>query len=103
MTKSDLKTGMFGVMDDGDWFVIVDDTIVYENGMFDTIDRISDDLCYETYKIERLYKLKYHGGFNSVKFGLYSPIYDRRKQESVEMTIPEIEKALGITNLKIKK
>lgn len=55
--KSDLKTGMFGKMSDGDMFVIVDDLIVYNGHQgFDRIGDVRDDLCLPYYSIDYLIK-----------------------------------------------
>lgn len=48
MTKADLKTGMFGRTNDNDWFVVVNDLLVYENGSFDNLSDIHDDLTFES-------------------------------------------------------
>ena len=60
-TKDDLRTGMFGKMTDGNWFVIVDDNIIYQNGRVDSIKGMNDDLSFTsllhtTYAVEVLVK-----------------------------------------------
>lgn len=54
-TKEDIKTGMFGVMDNGNKFVIVNDRIVYQHGPFDELYSLNDnfEMCYN--KIDKLY------------------------------------------------
>jgi hypothetical protein len=52
--KSDLKTGMFGRMSDGDIFVIVNDLIVYQTGYHDAVSRLSDDMKLWGYDIDIL-------------------------------------------------
>ena len=41
--KSELKTGVFGRMSNGWWFVIVDDSFIYESGKFDEVDQVDLD------------------------------------------------------------
>ena len=48
MTRADLKTGMFGKTNDNDWFVVVNDLLVYENGGFDEISMLTEDLMFES-------------------------------------------------------
>ena len=54
-TKKDIKTGMFGVMNDDKRFVIVDDLIVYEKGSFDRVSGMDEDLDLIFYRIDKLY------------------------------------------------
>ena len=57
-TKKDLKTGMFGYVDDNieDWFVIVDNNLIYQKGCMDEIYRLNDDLKFPSgRKITALY------------------------------------------------
>lgn len=100
MTKKDLKTGMFGVDNDGNYFIVVNNLIVYQNGGFDLLDYVEDDLTLSFRR--RIMKLFNCGSFKQAKNDL-DIIYDREKEIVNEMTISEIEKALGISNLKIKK
>ena len=48
MTKSELKTGMFGVADDmdDDIFVVVGDRLIYRSGSYDNFEDISEDLTF---------------------------------------------------------
>lgn len=46
MTKADLKTGMFGRTNLNCWFVVVNDLLVYEDGDFDNISDMRDDLSF---------------------------------------------------------
>jgi hypothetical protein len=48
MTKSELKTGMFGIADDldDDIFVVVGDKLVYKNGHYDHLADVSEDLVF---------------------------------------------------------
>ena len=54
-TKNDLKTGMFGVMDDEMNFVIVGDKIIYQNDGFDNVKSLTEDLCFYSRKIMKVY------------------------------------------------
>lgn len=54
-TKSDLKPGMFGVMDNGNLFVIVNDKIIYQNDGYDNIESLDDDLSLNFHKINKVY------------------------------------------------
>lgn len=97
-TKDNLKTGTFGEMSDGSVFVVVNDTLVYEKGGYDSIRRLDDDLSYFCNRIMKV-------SDNAISFNTFRSfdtplIYDRNA--IVEMTIEEIEKKLGIKNLKIK-
>lgn len=94
--KDLLKTGIFGVMKDGNNFVIVEDRIIYQSGGYDLVNQVQSNIE----------KLATACGFNNLKYcikGGHNIIYDCNKDESVEMTIAEIEAKLGIKNLKIKK
>lgn len=53
--KSDIKTGMFGKMSDGDLFVVVNDLIVYkDDGGYDEVSCMDDDLRFFCYGIDYL-------------------------------------------------
>lgn len=47
MTKADLKTGMFGRTNKHEWFVVVDDRLVYEDGGYDFIEEMDYNLSFE--------------------------------------------------------
>ena len=106
MNKSDIKTGMFGMMKNNGNFVVVDDRIVYENGGYDYIVIMNDDLRWRYDQLELLFDanvVKSFGGLkDSIRSGKCNAIYWReRDSKSVEMTISEIKSKLGIKNLKI--
>ena len=48
MTKSELKTGMFGITDDidDDVFVVVGNRLVYKNGGYDNLEEVREDLTF---------------------------------------------------------
>lgn len=99
-TKKDLKTGMFGVMDNNKRFVIVDDLVVYSYGGFDRLSEMvnEDDLAWSWNKIDKVFK-------NCLSFGhldamlcegnISDLVFDRKRDTIKEMTVAEIEKALG--------
>lgn len=102
--KNDIRTGMFGIMDNGMKFVIVDDLVVYKSGEFDDALNLTDDLKFHWKEIDKLF-INCHS-FNELEAWLESNnekncVYNR--YAPIEMTIHEIEEALGITNLKIIK
>lgn len=97
MKKSDLKTGMFGVMSDGSRFVIVDDKLVYNFGGHDFISELNDDLSFSNHRIDFI---AYASGFGDLdwimdnKTSRFFPVlFDRLETETV-MTIAEIEKKI---------
>ena len=103
MKKEDLKTGMFGMMSDGKWFVIVNDLIVYEKGSFDKLRQLNENLSYGVYDIDILVNAL---SFDSAKCNAEDKInilYDRYAEKETVMTISEIEEKLGIKNLRIEK
>lgn len=97
MKYPELKSGMFGEMNNGDIFVIVNDLIVYQDGGYDEVpDFDNDDLSYERdedWSIAKLTK-------KVVSFNQYKSLkdddflFDRSKEPQI-MTIAEIEEALG--------
>lgn len=104
MTKADLKTGMFGVMSNGTRFVIVNDLIVYQDGDFDFIGTLKDDLSFDHYCINELvYAQSFKQAQRKTKntILLYDRLAEMAKKETV-MTIAEIEEKLGVKNLRIK-
>lgn len=82
-TKNNLKTGMFGVMNNGFKFVVVDDKLVYQNGEWDKLSRLDDNLCMMLKKVSKVFD----GipSFNVLDYALdganthYTPIYDRKR------------------------
>ena len=49
-TPSNFKTGMFGITTNNEWFVVVNDIIVYENGDYDNISSLHENLQFPTGK-----------------------------------------------------
>ena len=91
-----LENGMFGEMDNGEIFVIVNDLIVYQRGGFDELsDFDNDDLSYEPDEYCSIEKLTNKAkSFNQYKCLKYDDfLFDRTKLK--RMTVEEIEEALG--------
>lgn len=110
MTNKDLRTGMFGIMDDGNEFVVVEGLMVYKDGGYDNVDELSDDLAFPYSGINVLFDvndIKSFGHLESVVEGHYrniQPIYNRDLHlEYTDLTISDIEKMLGIKNIRIVK
>ena len=106
MKKSDLKTGMFGVMSDGKKFVVVNDKIVYKRGTYDHLRTLNDDLSFPFYSID---VLVHAVSFNCLDEILRNKkewadhiIFDRNEKPETVMTIAEIEQKLGVKNLRIR-
>ena len=102
MKKEDLRTGMFGVMSNGKWFVIVNDLIVYQEGSFDYIKNMTEDFYFPFYEIDILVNAL---SFDNAKCNAKDKnniLYDRYAEKETVMTIAEIEAKLGIKNLVIK-
>lgn len=96
MKHPKLETGMFGEMNNGDIFVIVNDLIVYEDGDFDEVSMFDKDCLISMYTDTCITKLT-----NKAKsFNYYKCLKDDdflfdRSKEAKRMTIAEIEEALG--------
>lgn len=93
----ELKTGMFGIENDGECFVVVGDLIVYEGGRYEDVDTFNnygdiegwmahfdkdgnlitaEDGGYEiTPHIDKLFGVGTVTCFNQVKSGEYKPIW----------------------------
>lgn len=72
-TPSDLKTGMFGVTDTDEFFVVVNDIIVYEDGDYDKISDLNENLEFQFGKIKKLFIDC--NSFNQAKEGYGVEIY----------------------------
>ena len=118
MTKSELKTGMIVRTCESSrnlYVVILSDysCLMNYDGFLD-LKRYSEDLCStvnEKFTIKEVYKMGSILNLYLVIQKILSNKFDAftenklsliwRRQETTEMTIAEIEKALGVTNLKI--
>lgn len=82
-TKNDLKTGMFGVMDNGFKFVVVDDRLIYSNGEWDKVSSLNDKLEMYSKKIMTVYDRTTVCSFNILDYAiisnLFNPVYDRER------------------------
>lgn len=54
-TAKDLKTGMFGVTDKGEKFVIVNDLMIYDDGGYDIVSHVRDDMTIGLRHITKVY------------------------------------------------
>lgn len=70
-TKNDIKNGMFGVMTNGCKFVVVGNTIVYDDGDFDEIN-----LKFAEYEIDKLYENC--RSFKQLNNALFTKIYSAK-------------------------
>ena len=101
MTKKDLKTGMFGLMSNGNMFVIVGDLIVYQNGGYDEIECMKENLSFSFYRVTYLTTARSFAQLEmKIKEEKDNMLYG--KSNETVMTIAEIEQKLGIKNLRIK-
>ena len=102
MTKSDLRTGMFGVCkgngeDRNDIFVVVGDRLIFQDGLCDYLDDITEDLCFpgNCAKITELYEA---ACFKQVEDGNAKVIWTRPKEDVKEATEKECDiDAINIT------
>lgn len=104
-----LENGMFGMTNDGDYFVVVNDYLVYESGTYSYVSNYRNDTLSCMYQI--MYLFRGCRCFNDVQRAIENSdyrsdtiecVYARYGERTkVEMTIAEIEEKLGIKNLKI--
>lgn len=100
---------MFGITRDGDLFVVVGDKLVYKSGGFDRISDINKNMALPFSDIMKV--STGHYSFNAAEMTFNNGtdykdvkiVYDRDKDKTVEMTVAEIEKKLGIEHLKVVK
>ena len=76
-TKSDLKTGMFDVMDNGFKFVVVGDSLIYSNGEWDRVSTLDENLEMFSKKVMKVYDNVV--SFNNLERTSNRPIYDRER------------------------
>ena len=99
--KNDLKSGMFGkTFPDGDLFVVAGDKLIFETGLFDSIDDMDDNLSFMfgTSGIEELYEASC---FHQIKDGRGKLIWKREKEHKPEEKpvepVKPVEGAITIT------
>lgn len=115
MTKADLKTGMVVETRLGERYLVMlnpdckDRELINFNGGFNPLSLYKDDLTMRNeermWDITRVFSLG-----SLIDLILCKPkelelfvVWERKKETPVEMTVSEIEKKLGIKNLKIVK
>ena len=96
MKHPKLKTGMFGEMNNGDIFVIVNDSIVYEDGGFDELSTFDNDCLMSEDTDVCITKLTNKPkSFTQYKLLKDDDFLFDRSKEPKRMTIAEIEEELG--------
>lgn len=112
MKKSDLKNRMVVETRNGNRFIVVDEYILNVNGRgYMMLDSYSDDLMNKSIgfsawaiKINRKYDIM--KVYDQTKTWDYHNeddlLWERKESEPVEMSFDEVQKILGIDNLKIK-
>ena len=95
MSKIKLATGMFGVDNEGEVFVVVGDKLMYENGQYDEVAELNDNLEFPNHHIVELHEATC---FKMVKEGRSRVIWKRpepkveeAKSEEGKVTITEDE------------
>lgn len=80
-TKYDLRTGMFGVMEDGEKFVVVGDKMIYQNRGYDLVCTLDEDLCFTMHSISKVYDnvVSFWNLETTMRSGSKSPVYDRER------------------------
>ena len=66
-TKDDLKTGMFVMTNTGKLGVVVNDSILYQDGGFDWVSQLNNELEYKFYKIDFVVKTT---GFGLARYAI---------------------------------
>ena len=92
-TPKDLKTGMFGVTDDGEKFVVVNNYLVFQKGTALSIKNLDENLehIYKNIRIESIYSnMLEFNDLNDCYF--YHCVYEREKPKR---TLSQIKKELG--------
>lgn len=89
-TKKDLRTGMFGLTDDGCWFIVVGENLVFQNGNSCPICWINENMERPDWKVKEVYKNCI--SFNAAKDGLGTKIYPAPLPK---LTLAEIKEKLG--------
>lgn len=89
-TKKDLRTGMFGLTDQKECFVVVENLLVFQAGYSFPILWLNDAMETSTWKIEKIYKNCC--SFDVVKAGKGIQIYPAPLPK---LTLEEIKEKLG--------
>lgn len=96
-TKSDLRDGMFGKFEnDNDVFVVVGNRLIYQDGCYDDLFDMTDNLEIDGFKIIVLYEADC---FDDVHDGTARVIWER-KEETPDESTPEskLDGAITITS-----
>ena len=90
MTKQELVTGMFGVMDDGEVFVVAADKLIFERGQYDDIVDMNDAMEFPNHYVTEVHEATC---FKMVKEGRSRVIWKRPepKTDDGKITITEDE------------
>ena len=99
MTKADLKDGMVVEFETGDKALILGNKLIYQNG-YDSLDKVNNELEFEGYyfneKIVAIYIMKTNSaGTKGMLSDHLRHTLIWQREEIVEMTMEEINKALG--------
>ena len=96
MTVKELKTGMFGMMADGEVFVVAGDKLIYEGGQYNSIGDMSEDMCFADGEcVIALFEARC---FAQVKDGRAKVIWERADEDEVEEEVqPTPEGTVTIT------
>jgi hypothetical protein len=82
MTVKELKTGMFGMMSDGEVFVVAGDKLIYEGGQYNNIADMSEDMQFADGDcIVALFEARCFGQVND---GRAKVIWERPDEDEVE-------------------
>lgn len=96
MTVKELKTGMFGMMSDGEVFVVAGDKLIYEGGQYNNIADMSEDMQFADGDcIVALFEARCFGQVND---GRAKVIWERPDEdEEAEEVTPTGEGTVTIT------
>lgn len=93
MTPADLKNGMFGITNVDEKFVIVDGLVVYEDGEYDEVKDLNDNLHFYCRSIDYIFEGVRSFNMCDIDDEFEHCVWCRNKP--VEMTLKDIEKKLG--------
>lgn len=94
-TKADLRNGMVVECRDGDRYLVLNDRLICNNTWF-AISQFANDLsgCANKYTIDKVYKTSGYN-FDTLFANSYLTLIWEREKPAKQMTVEEIEKALG--------
>ena len=95
MTKCDLRNGMFGVMDDGEVFVVAADKLIFECGQYDDIAEMTDTMEFPNHYIDEVHEATcfkmVNEGRSKVIWKRPEPKVEEVESEEGKITITEEE------------